>query len=437
MRYRFDGFELDTALLELRHGAQQVPLEPQVFDVLAYLVENHEQLVAKDELIEHIWPSKYISEAALNSRVMAARKAIGDSGKHQRLIKTVHGRGYRFVGTLEEPAAAVPPAPASPQLRFLTTPDGVRIAYTTTGAGPALVKAGNWLTHIQLDAANPFWRHVWQDLADGFRLIRYDVRGSGLSDWDVARLSFDAWVEDLEVLADELELDRFALLGISQGGPVAIAYAARHPERLTHLVLLGTFARGRLQRASNEWLLRHEAMRSLIEQSWGHDSDAFREIFSLTMAPDGTREQWRLLTDLQRVSASPENAARIHDVSGNVNVEALLPALTVPTLVLHARGDQRVPFDEGRRLASQIPGARFVPLESRNHLLIDGEPAWQRCFAEIQAFLGGAPGRRGGRVREGVFEGRPMNGAGHEGAGERSPVRAQRWDGCRAARKAA
>lgn len=395
MRYRFEGFELDTDMMELRRAGVPIPLEPQVFDVLAYLVANHERLVPRDELIEHIWPEKYISEAALTSRLMAARKAIGDSGRDQRLVRTIHGRGYRFAGRVEvvhERSGTGEPAASSPmpqEIRFCRTNDGVRIAYATSGSGPPLVKAANWLTHLEFDPESPVWKHVWAGLSREFFLVRYDARGSGLSDWDVSRFSFDAWVEDLEAVVDAVGLERFPLLGMSQGGAVAIAFAARHPERVSHLVLLGAFARGRLKRNSEEWTARHEAMRTLMRQSWGRDDAVFREIFSITMVPDGTREQWRWLTDLQRVSASPENAVRFHDTSGGIDVDHLLGKVKAPTLVLHARDDQRVPFAEGRHLAARIPGARLVSLPSRNHLLLEHEPAWQRVREEITRFVGG------------------------------------------------
>ena len=250
------------------------------------------------------------------------------------------------------------------------------------------MKAANWLTHLEYDLTSPVWRHIWRGLAAQFSLVRYDARGSGLSDWEVPRFSFEAWVDDLEAVVDAAGLRRFPLFGMSQGGAVAVAYAARHPERVSHLVLLGAFARGRLKRESTYWADRHAAMRTLMLQSWGKDDAAFREIFSITMIPDGTPEQWRWLTDLQRVSASPENALRFHETSAGIDVDALLPQIKAPTLVLHAQNDQRVPFEEGRRLAARIPHATFVALDSRNHLLLEHEPAWARCRAQIVEFLG-------------------------------------------------
>lgn len=392
MKYRFDGHELDVERLELWRGTERVALEPQVFDILAYLVERHDRVVSKDELIEHIWPEKYISEAALNSRLMSARRAIGDSGSEQRLIRTVHGRGYRFVGDVSVASAArqpvtVAPAPAFEQeIRFCRTDDGTRIAFAVSGSGPPLVKAANWLTHLEFDPGSPVWGHLWRELSHGFRLVRYDGRGSGLSDWELKSYSFESWVDDLEAVVDQLGLERFPLLGLSQGGAVAIAYTARHPERVTRLVLAGAYGRGRLHRDA-AWAERHHAMRTLIAQGWGKEEEALRELFSLTMIPDGTEAQRRWLTDLQRVSASAENAVLFHETAGEVNVDDLLPTLRVPVLVMHARGDQRVGFEEGRRLAGLIPQARLVSLDSRNHLLQESEPAWPRFLAELRSFL--------------------------------------------------
>ena len=195
-----------------------------------------------------------MSESALTSRVKAARQAIGDDGRSQRLIRTTHGRGYQFIAPVDEAAqsdaaASVSPAPPVQEIRFCTTGDGTRLAYATSGTGPPLVKAANWLSHLDYDWESPVWRHWLAELSRRFRLIRYDERGCGLSDWDIARFSFGDWVDDLEAVIDAAGLDRFPLLGISQGGPVAIAYAVRHPERVTHLVLLGSYAQGRRKRA--------------------------------------------------------------------------------------------------------------------------------------------------------------------------------------------
>jgi pimeloyl-ACP methyl ester carboxylesterase len=270
------------------------------------------------------------------------------------------------------------------QIRFCTSSDGVRVAFATAGEGPPLVKAANWLSHLEFDWNSPVWRHWIRELARDHTLVRYDERGCGLSDWSAEEFSLDAWVRDLETVVDALELERFPLLGISQGGAVAIAYAAAHPERVSHLVLHGAYARGRDHRGQAEL---GRALVALTAEGWGEEQSAHAQMFAARMIPGGTPEQLRWLVDLQRISASRQNAVMFRRAFGALNVEPLLPGVRVPTLVLHSRRDQASPFEEGRRLAAGIPGARLVPLDSDNHLVLEDEPAWPHMLAEIRAFL--------------------------------------------------
>jgi pimeloyl-ACP methyl ester carboxylesterase/DNA-binding CsgD family transcriptional regulator len=273
------------------------------------------------------------------------------------------------------------------QIRFCRTGDGVRIAYATTGDGPPLVKISNWLSHLELDWTSPVWRHWLTELTREHMLVRYDERGCGLSDWDV-ELSFDAWVRDLETVVDALGLERFPLLGISQGASIAIAYAVRHPERVSHLVLYGGYARGRLQRQISAQQRKEAAMMvELAEIGWGRENDAFRQFFTTQFIPDGTAEQHRWFNELERVSTSPHNAAQFFRIFDDIDVTELAHRIACATLVLHSDRDARVPFEEGRLLASLIPDARFVPLTSRNHILLEHEPAWQRWLEEVRGFL--------------------------------------------------
>lgn len=273
------------------------------------------------------------------------------------------------------------------EIRFCTAEDGVRIAYATVGEGPPLIKAANWLNHLEFDWESPIWRHVLRELARDHTLVRYDERGNGLSDWDAEEISFDAYVQDLEAVVDALGVERFALLGISQGCAVSVAYAVRHPERVTHLVLHGGYAVGWHQRGSPQDRERRRALATLMLQGWGEESPAFRQVFTSLYIPDATPEQMRWFNDLQRNTTSPENAVRLWEALGAIDVRELLPRVTAPTLVLHSRNEAAVPFSAGRELASSIPGARFVPLESRNHLLMEQEPAWPRFLDEIRSFL--------------------------------------------------
>lgn len=400
MIYAFGECELDTRTFELRRNGSPLHVERQVFDVLAHLVQNRDRLVPRDELLDQIWGDRFVGDAALASRIMAARKAIGDSGREHRLIATVRGRGYRFVGNVSEvdrdpkPAAPQPaPAPVAPGrseqvIRFCSAPDGVRLACGFVGEGPPLVKAPNWLSHLEFEWRSPVWRHWIEELSRDHTYVRYDQRGCGLSDWDVEDLSWEAWVRDLETVVDAFDLDRFPLLGISQGGSVAVAYAVKHPERVSHLVLYGAYASGWRTRKTTAGIEEEEAVTTLTRIGWGRDNAAYRQMFASSFIPDATWEQMRWFNDLCRVSATPENAVRFREVAGTVDVSDLLPQVRVPTLVLHARGDLRVEFDQGRKLAAGIPGARFVPLDSGNHILLEDEPAWPRFLKEVRAFLG-------------------------------------------------
>jgi class 3 adenylate cyclase/pimeloyl-ACP methyl ester carboxylesterase len=286
--------------------------------------------------------------------------------------------------------ASVSPALPEQQIRFCRSSDGVQIAYACIGQGPPLVKTGNWMTHLEKDLESPIWRHLWRDLARDHTLLRYDARGMGLSDWDVDEISFDAFVCDLETVVDAAGFERFDLLGISQGCAVSIAYAVRHPERVNRLVLYGGFALGAAKRARNAADKEQAAaMLTLMRLGWGQQNPAFRQMFTSQFAPDATKEQADWFNDLQRASCSPENAVRYAEAAASIDVTELLAKVSIPTLVMHAREDVRVPFENGRRMAAGIPGARFVALQSRNHLILEGEPAYPQFRDEIRSFLRG------------------------------------------------
>ena len=283
------------------------------------------------------------------------------------------------------------------KIRFLRSHDGVRLAYATSGQGPTVIKAATWLSHLEHDGTSPVWGHLLRTLPKRHQFVRYDERGSGLSDWQVPELSFESWVRDLEAVADAAGGERFALLGISQGASIAVAYAVRHPERVTHLVLQGGYARGRLVRStSREEAEEAEMMCRLAELGWGRDDPSFRQFFTSQFIPGGSSEQHAWFNELERLSTSPANAARFMREFNTIDITALLPRVRCPTLVLHNRDDIRVPFAEGRLLAAQIPGATLVPIDSRNHLLLEDEPGWAHAREAIEAFLPAAGGNAGG-----------------------------------------
>src|SRR5665213_997875 len=284
------------------------------------------------------------------------------------------------------------------QIRFCKSFDGVRIAYASAGHGTAMVEVATWLNHLEHDWKSPVWGPRLTELSGHFALTRYDGRGCGLSDRAVEDLSFEANLRDLEAVADAAGFKRFILLGCCQGSGLAIAYAARHPERVSHLILYGAFARGRLKRnPSPQDIDETNTMLKLVELGWGRDNPAFRQVYTTIFIPDSRPEQFRWFTELQRMSTSPENAVGLIRGFDAMDVSDLLADIRSPTLVMHAHGDGRVPFAEGHLVASGIAGAEFVPLESRNHILLEHQPAWRRFFTEIARFVR-AHGAQGDRA---------------------------------------
>jgi pimeloyl-ACP methyl ester carboxylesterase/DNA-binding winged helix-turn-helix (wHTH) protein len=386
---------LDTTRYELTRRGELVHVEPQVFDVLAYLVEHRDRVVTKVELLDAVWNHQFVTESALTTRIKQGRQAVGDDGRQQRTVQTVHGRGYRFVAAVDEVADAterpVLPVPAElrQEIRFCTASDGTQLAYATVGSGPPLVRAAHWITHLDYDWQSPVWRHWLVGLAHHRTLIRYDERGCGLSDHDVEDFSLAAWVQDLETVIDDLGLERFPLLGVSQGGAVAVAYAARHPERVSHLVLYGSYVEGRRRRATTDEERREAALQvEMVRIGWGRDDPAFRLFFTSSFIPDASIELWESFAELLRRTTSAENAARLLESWSEIDVTEDARRIRTPTLVIHARDELRVPAEQSRRLAALIPGARFVPLDSRNHLLRADEPAWEQFLQELDDFVG-------------------------------------------------
>lgn len=388
--YSFGEYELDTRVREVRRAGDRRHVEPQVFDVLAHLFARRDRVVTKEELLDHVWGHRYVAPTTLTSRIKAARQAVGDDGTAQRVIRTVHGRGFRVIAQVAERRAPAAPEPSrlAQQIRFCTAADGVRVAYATSGAGPPLVKPAHWLTHLEHDWESPVWRHWLRALSDGHTLVRYDERGSGLSDHDADDLSFESWVRDLETVVDAMGIERFPMICLSQACAVAIAYAVRHPERVSRLVLYGGYAQGIRARArSTAELDEADLVVRQVPMGWGRDNPAFRLFFAARFLPEGTPEQTRWFCELQRITTTPEIAVRLLASVADVDVVSLARQVRAPTLVLHAAGDGVVPFEQGRLLASLIPGARFVPLEGRNHVLLETEPAWPRFVHEVRRFL--------------------------------------------------
>jgi pimeloyl-ACP methyl ester carboxylesterase/DNA-binding winged helix-turn-helix (wHTH) protein len=404
MRYAFLDCEIDTETHELRSGGVLRRVEPQVFDLLRLLVENPNRLITRDEMIDAVWGGRIVSEATISSRINAARVAVGDDGTRQAVIKTVPRRGIRFIAPVrsevesqtaaemrEDGADRPCPEPAESfeqvqKVRFCRARDGTRIAFATFGSGPPLVRVGHWLSHLEHDWHSPIWRPFLSELGKSFTVVRYDQRGNGLSDRDVDDLSLEAFVSDLETVVDAAGIDRFAIYASSQGVPVALEYAARHPARLSCLSLHGGFVKGRLLRSQAE-REQGEAYLALMRHGWGAEGSQFLQAFGSIYVPDGTPEQLRSLVELQRISATAETAVRLREAFDRFDVTHRLSAIEVPTLVLHGRNDGVHPLQQSLEMTAVLPDAELVVLETRNHIMVGHDPAWHEFFAALRRFV--------------------------------------------------
>ena len=404
MIYFFENHSLDTDRRELRGGRQIIAIGPQVFDVLEYLIRNRERVVSNDDLIEGIWKGRIVSESTLGSRIAAARQAIGDSGEQQKFIRTLPRKGFRFVAEVREEQGRGDSAGVSlaeeyqrqegtqsshlkQTVTFCRTKDGINLAVASVGCGPVLVRAAHWATNIEYDCQNLVTGPLLQRLAGLFRLVRYDYRGTGLSDRDVPAISFQTMLYDLEAVVDALALERFALLGISGGAATSIAYAVRHPHRVSKLVLFGGYAQGRNKRDSPRDAEEAQAFLTMAGHGWEDDRFIFRRAFFSFFLPAGSPVQLKSFIELARVGIDGRTAANLRRAVDDIDIVDLLPKVTVPTIVFHCIHDRFVPFDHGRRLAASIPNASFVPLDSENHALLSTEPAWAKFVGEMEAFL--------------------------------------------------
>ena len=393
-KYFFGNYALDVDERRLLRDNEELRLRGKLFDTLRVLVENAGKLVRKDAFMESVWPDSVVEDNNLDYCISQLRKLFHP----EKYIETVPRHGYRFVAPVRNIVSASSQAvPAGGQsitplprqdVRFSVTKDGVRLAWASTGDGPPLVKASNWLTHLDFEWGSPIWQHWWTELSKHHRLIRYDERGNGMSQRDVRHVSFDTWVRDLETVVDAAGLDRFSLLGISRGGSIAIAYTVKHPERVSKLVLYGAFPMGLYHYGSPEELEARRALISLTRLGWGLHDTAFCRMFTNRFMPNATPVHENWFDDLQRVSTSAENAARLMDVDSGIDVRELLQQVQVPTLVLHCDRDKVVSPEHGRQLAAEIPNARYASIPSSNHLLLAEEPAWKILLQEFSAFMG-------------------------------------------------
>ncbi len=381
----FGPFRLDVRSRRLSRSGTAVGLGERALDVLCALVAADGALVTKSDLIAQVWPGVTVEENNLQVQIYAVRRALGEDGDSRGYVRTVSGRGYRFVGDAPAAGDAATATLPAQEIRYCRMADGTHLAVATLGDGSPVVRAPVWMSHVEHDWRTTIWREVLTALVGAHRLVRYDARGTGLSDRDV-EISFEAAVSDLEAVIDMLGLERFALLGMSQGAAVSIAYAARHPERVSRLVLAGGYARGALV-VTPERAAAVEAMATLVSESWGSDNPAFRQLFTSLGFPDATTAQIHEINELQRVSASGETAARVLKMLAHVDVSAELAQVRAPTLVLHSRDDAWIPAERSREIARGIPGARFHEIAGANHVVLPQGPHFDSYIATVLAFL--------------------------------------------------
>lgn len=381
------GYTLDAQQRELRDASgAPVPLRPRAFAVLLHLAREANRLVTKDELMRTAWPGIVVTDDSLVQCIKEIRRALGDDA--QRIVRTEPRRGYRLVSA--PPAHGTAPgvpdeASFEQEIRFATAPDGVRIAYALSGNGPPLLRAPHWMTHLDWDWRGDALGPRLRALSLHSRLLRYDERGQGLSDREVEPATLDGCVGDMESVVDAAGWQRFGLFAASGGSPIAIRYAARHPERVTRLLLLGSYARGaRVRGVSPEHL---DAFARLLRDGWGEDNPAFRQMMTTQIWPAANAQQMQSFGHLQRVTCSAENAAKLVRSRTEFDASRDLPLIRCPTLVLHSPRDAAVPFEEGRMIAATVANARFEPFDSPNHTPLAGEPAFEHVLRLIEDFL--------------------------------------------------
>ncbi len=393
MRYRFANCVLDTDRRGLLRDGEAVSVEPQVFDLLELLAQNAGAMVSKDQLIEVVWGGRIVSEATISARINAARRAVGDTGKAQAVIRTVPRRGFEMVAAVIAEGSGAGPAPQAasdiPQtIRYTTSKDGTSIAYGVSGSGPPLMRAGHFLTHLEVDWRQSVFRPFLQTLSRAHRLVRYDMRGMGLSQPDAEELTIERYIGDMLAVADAAGLERFPILGISQGVPIAVKFAAEFPERVSRLVLYGGFAQGRALRDGGMRVEEAEAMKAMIRAGWGKPGSAFVSAFTAVFCPDATKAERDSLVETQQASATPEMALKIRTALDHLDVSDALAKIVAPTLVVHASNDAVNPMSQARYLAAHIAGADLRVLESNNHLFVPSCPATDELLAVCLEFLG-------------------------------------------------
>ena len=384
-------------------GHDTANLSPKATDVLACLINSKGAVVSRGEILQQVWQNLHVSPDLVREYIFEIRKALGDSASEPNYIETVGRRGFRLVGPISfhsQGRASISPdgekqvtlsrqPDQMPVVKFCRSKDGTSIAHAVSGGGYPLLFAGSWMTHLDMDWDSPAYGDYIKHLSRRFQVIRYDQRGNGLSQWSDVDISFERMIDDMEVVIETYGYEKVAILGMSQGASVAIAYALRQPDRVSHLVLNGGYARGRKQRGNDAEHEESEALVSLIRHSWGNENPAVRQILTSLFMPEASQAQVQWFNDFQKLCGPGENIAQFRALFDDMNVTRLLPKITLPTLVLHSDRDSVAPLSEGKILASQIQGASFVQLNSPNHMLFESESDFGKMIENIDKFING------------------------------------------------
>jgi DNA-binding winged helix-turn-helix (wHTH) protein len=401
LTFHFGGLVLDSDRRELRLGDKVLGVEPQVFDLLAFLLRNRHRVVSKDDLLAGVWGGRIVSESAIAARINAARRAIGDDGSEQRWIRTIARRGFRFVGEVREcgatattlspagppPGSASPLAARSQRVAYCRTTDGFSVAMARAGHGIPLVCVPTWSNHIEYDWENPTGEELLPFLASRFDLIRYDSRGSGLSDHNVAEVSLATFQRDLEAVVDASNLRRYALLCGANGCVTAIAHAASYPERVSKMVVSGGVMGGADRPGRSPLIGLVSAYVDSVGKDWGSVGLSLLRALASGAFPGLSPDQVERCVNLMPLTTSVQNALRHLSAYADIDVVDLLPKVRAPTLVLHCRHNRALPLEHSQRIAASIPNATLLSLDSANAVPLPGEPAWPAFLEAIETFL--------------------------------------------------
>ena len=393
MKLRFSDCELDLGRFSLNRDGIPVHVEPQVFDLLACLAQRPGEILSKEQLVDEVWKGLAVSDATISARISAARAAVGDDGRSQSVIRTIHRRGFEFCANVtavdsgETSAVRRDLEVAPPKVNYCASKDGTAIAWSEHGTGPTLVRIGHWLSHLELDWNSLVWRPTIDRLAEGRQLVRYDQRGTGMSDRSAPLTSLDNWVEDLEAVVDACGTEKVHLFAASQASPVAIAFAARSPQRVGKLVIYGGYAVGRALRQTEQSEMDEPTMLGMLRAGWGKPESAFMKAFESLYLPDATAEQLKEQIDMQLATVGSDRVAELRALIDRFDVTSELMAVQAETLVLHADRDAIQPISQGQKIAAAIPSARFHRLDSRNHVPLPQLEAWEEMMFELDAFL--------------------------------------------------